>query len=51
MAPLFSVDQPTYDATIESLRRAVSEARAGHAEKSAALKRLAGVERSLTAVS
>ena len=47
----FPVDRPTYDATIESLRRAVSEARAGHADKSAALKRLAGVERSLTAVS
>jgi uncharacterized protein len=43
----FPVDRPTYDATIESLRRAVNEARAGHSEKSAALKRLAGVERSL----
>jgi len=47
----FPVDRGTYDATIESLRRAVSDARAGHGEKSAALKRLAGVERSLTAVS
>src|SRR3989441_6229627 len=47
----FPVDRPTYDATIESLRRAVNEARAGHSEKSAALRRLAGVERSLTAVS
>ena len=47
----FPVDRGTYDATIESLRRALSEARAGHTEKSAALKRLAGVERSLTAAS
>jgi len=45
------VDRPTYDATIESLRRAVNEARAGHSEKSGALRRLAGVERSLTAIS
>jgi len=43
----YPVDRPTYDATIESLRRAVNEARAGLSEKSAALKRLAGVERSL----
>src|ERR1700736_5004751 len=43
----YPVDRPTYDATIESLRRAANEARAGHSEKSAALKRLAGVERSL----
>ncbi len=47
----YPVDRGTYDATIESLRRAVNEARAGHSEKSAALRRLAGVERSLTAVS
>jgi len=47
----FPVDRSTYDATIESLRRAVNEARAGHSEKSAALRRLAGVERSLGAVS
>ena len=47
----YPVDRPTYDATIESLRRAVNESRAGHSEKSAALRRLAGVERSLTAVS
>jgi uncharacterized protein len=47
----FPVDRATYDATIESLRCAVNEARAGHSEKSAALKRLAGVERSLGAVS
>ena len=45
----YPVDRPTYDATIESLRRAVTEARAGHTEKSAALRRLAGVERSLIA--
>lgn len=44
----YPVDRATYDATIESLRRAVNEARAGHSEKSGALKRLAGVERSLT---
>jgi len=43
----YPVDRSTYDATIESLRRAVNDARAGHSEKSAALKRLAGVERSL----
>jgi hypothetical protein len=47
----YPVDRPTYDATIDSLRRAVNEARAGHSEKSAALKRLAGVERSLSVVS
>ena len=40
----YPVDRSTYDATIESLRRAVSDARAGYSEKSAALKRLAGVE-------
>ena len=43
----YPVDRPVYDATIDSLRRAVSEARAGYSEKTAALKRLAGVERSL----
>jgi uncharacterized protein len=43
----YPVDRPTYDATIESLRRAVRDARAGYTEKSAALKRLAGVERAL----
>ena len=43
----YPVDRGTYDATIESLRRAVNDARAGLSEKSAALKRLAGVERSL----
>jgi hypothetical protein len=47
----YPVDRSTYDATIESLRRAVNDARAGLSEKSAALKRLAGVERSLTAAS
>ena len=43
----FPVDRGTYDATIESLRRAVREARAGYTEKTAAMKRLAGVERTL----
>jgi uncharacterized protein len=43
----YQVDRSTYDATIESLRRAVSDARAGYSEKSAALKRLAGVQRQL----
>ena len=47
----YPVDRGTYGATIESLRRAVTEARAGLSEKSAALRRLAGVERSLSAVS
>jgi uncharacterized protein len=45
----FPVDRATYDATIESLRRAVHEARAGRTEKVAALKRLARVERSAPA--
>ena len=40
----FPVDRPTYDATIESLRRAVGAAKAGQSEKTAALKRLAGLE-------
>jgi hypothetical protein len=35
-------DRTTYDATIESLRRAVADARVGRAEKVQALKRLAG---------
>src|SRR5437899_3896259 len=43
----FPVDRSTYDATIASLRHAVQDTRAGLTEKSAALKRLAGVERSL----
>jgi uncharacterized protein len=43
----YPVDRPTYDATIESLRRAVAETKAGYTEKSAALKRLAGIERAL----
>ena len=43
----YPVDRSTYDATIESLRHAVQDTRAGLTEKSAALKRLAGVERSL----
>ena len=46
----FPVDRSTYDATIDSLRRAVADARAGQSEKTAALKRLAGVEQSLTPV-
>jgi len=45
----YPVDRVTYDATIESLRLAVRDTRAGFTEKSAALKRLAGVERTLTA--
>lgn len=45
----FPVDRPTYDATIDSLRRAVGDARAGYTEKTAALKRLAGIERSMVA--
>lgn len=39
----FPVDHATYDATIESLRRAVAEARAGRTEKVQALKRLAAL--------
>jgi uncharacterized protein len=41
----FPVDRAAYDATIESLRRAVSQARAGRTEKIAALKRLAAAGR------
>jgi hypothetical protein len=37
----FPVDRPTYDATIESLRRAVAEAHVGRNEKVDALRRLA----------
>jgi hypothetical protein len=37
----FPVDRATYDATIESLRRAIGEAKAGRMEKVKALKRLA----------
>ncbi len=40
----FPVDRATYDSTIESLRRALAEARAGRTEKVAALKRLARLE-------
>jgi hypothetical protein len=40
----FPVDRTTYDNTIESLRRALSEARAGRTEKLGALRRLAGLE-------
>lgn len=39
----FPVDRPTYDATIESLRRAVGESRLGRNEKVDALRRLAGL--------
>jgi hypothetical protein len=42
----FPVDRPTYDATVESLRRALREAKAGRTEKVAALKRLAKLESS-----
>lgn len=37
----FPVDRTTYDATIESVRRAVSEARLGRSDKIEALRRLA----------
>jgi hypothetical protein len=37
----FPVDRPTYDATVESLHRAVSEARLGRNDKVEALRRLA----------
>jgi uncharacterized protein len=40
----YPVDRPTYDATIESLRRALAEARAGRTEKVAALRRLAKLD-------
>ncbi len=40
----YPVDRGLYDATIESLRRALAEARAGRTEKVRALKRLAGLE-------
>lgn len=39
----FPVDRRTYDATIESLRRAVEDARVGRNEKVEALRRLAGM--------
>ncbi|MDQ3957450.1 MAG: DUF763 domain-containing protein [Actinomycetota bacterium] len=39
----FPVDRRTYDSTIESLRRAVDDAKAGRGEKRAALQRLARV--------
>ena len=41
----YPVDRPTYDATIESLRGALAEARAGRSEKVSALKRLAKLEK------
>jgi hypothetical protein len=40
----FPVDVATYDATIQSLRRALGEARTGRSEKISALKRLARLE-------
>jgi uncharacterized protein len=40
----FPVDRRTYDATIESLRRALCEARAGRSEKVEALRRLGRLE-------
>jgi hypothetical protein len=40
----FPVDRGTYDATIESLRRALGDARAGRSEKVAGLKRLARLD-------
>jgi hypothetical protein len=40
----FPVDRPTYDATVESLRKALTDAKAGRTDKVAALKRLARVE-------
>jgi hypothetical protein len=40
----FRVDRPTYDATIESLRRAIGDARTGRSDRVAALKRLARLE-------
>lgn len=40
----FPVDRKTYDSTIESLKRAVDDAKAGRSDKSAALKRLARLE-------
>lgn len=40
----FRVDRPTYDATIEVLRRALGDARTGRSERVAALKRLARLE-------
>lgn len=41
----FPVDRATYDTTIDSVRRAVVEARAGRTEKADALRRLARLER------
>jgi uncharacterized protein len=40
----FPVDRGTYDATIESLRRAIGDAKAGRSDKVAALKRLARLD-------
>jgi hypothetical protein len=43
----FPVDRTTYDSTIDSLRRALGEVRAGRSEKTEALRRLARVEANL----
>ena len=40
----FPVDRQAYDATIESLRRALNEAKAGRTERIAALRRLGRLE-------
>jgi len=40
----YAVDRPTDDATIQSLRTAVGEARLGRVVKTSVLKRLAGSE-------
>jgi len=45
----YPIDRPLYDSTIESLRKALSEARAGRSEKVQALKRLARLEASAPA--
>lgn len=47
----YPVDRATYDATIESLRRAITDARAGYTEKATALKRLAGLEQTMVPAS
>lgn len=44
----YAVDRPTYDVTIESLRKALAEAKLGRSHKTSALKRLAGLERAAT---
>lgn len=44
----YPVDRATYDGTIESLRKAVQDAKAGHTEKVHALRRLARVANPVT---